>query len=1386
MAGPTTDSAGWTIDITDLPAEILATGVDNAVAGDGIDDRPALDAAIAHASAMLDAAEQHDDANSGHNPISGEVAPRVVLPEGVFHTSGSIVVDAGIHLIGAGRDLTTLTHTDDVAFTAADITDREVDVRTVNRSGYLIDLDRDADGAVIADLTLRGPAMLGGVFAFDADDLTIRDARFEQFVWTGLRTFNINGFAIDGNHFVDAGGRQIKDDGTFGKTGGGIFATFTTDAEVSNNRFEITDDAVNYFGIKGRKWTDSRIHHNTIETNFSIELPFENDARVEIDHNDLRGVISVPKFAGGPDAAVGQSFHIHHNYFTDSYSIEGARNGLLVESNVFEFDINDDGGNLFVNFGKVPVPGPMAFRNNIVVNPGRGLFATQSVHDNVQVVGNHIVARQTITPRDSALLNFRDSDSDGNTTDYSTITIADNVIEVLGRPRPLVNSDASGGSNIFNNTLIGISDTDRFANPDSGQPRGQAENLRFVVGADEGRTIDGAAVLQNARDAAAPASTDRDGDGVIDVHDPAADDPTNGLNSILFPGGRFGSDFNVADGTSPRDPAVGAGGINVNPDAYLTFYADDPYGVLSSADAAVVDGRLTLATNNGDSFGERNDNADGYGWMVNASQTGRFEITSVVVMPEGGLPQAPSAAIGIQIGTGTQESYVKLTRAYGGGGNRFEVRWDDSDQLRDAVPGNSATRQILTMSNAQAAAPQYQLALSVDRRDPANITVTPRAIALDAEGQMIGVPIVGTTFTLRGTIADAINGLNRHLPTADGDSVGDNSVGGDSVGGVFAGVYATDFSDPFNRVPSFIARWDDFHITSLDPTPPRVSMAADSDTGVSADSVTRFNNDSPATALAFDVAGVDDGDQIELWLGETRIGSTIATGDTVRVVTDGQTRLDDGPHQLVAKRSVSGYDEPIDSAPLLVVVDTIAPTAALLSPRGGIALDTVDIIFSEPVVDFGIEDIDFSRDGVRLNLDGLSTFEVSPSVRSLRALTPLTRQPGQYQFASSVVDHATGDAIDRATDVAGNPVLPWSQSLDLVPVDRSFPRPGLAAATITHDERWDLEAGGISMDFVARRTDRGTLLSKDHRGFGEGGHLNIRLRHGQIEVRLQSTDRSYTVRGGHVVTDAVHRVDFRFGPDGMQLSLDGQVVATDAYDGGLSATAQGRLNVEDVVIGSSKRRSDPGLNNRLADHFDGVISDVRLVDASDQLLFAEALTPRDVFGPIDPPPPADPVMSIEPANRFNGVDGYERIDHSQSMALTDGFVQIDFRTFDADRTQALFSKDARGFDGGGHLTARLVGGRIEIRLQDASRSYVVRSGAIRDGQVYRMRFEFGGGGMRLFVDGRQVDQDAFDGGIQDNDRPWFIGAGTLRSSDATERLQDYFFGDLGNFRIGAI
>lgn len=338
----------------------------------------------------------------------GEEGAVIEVGPGRYELSAPLEPRVGMALKGAGMDRTILTHTPDWRPSVATLPDPEMTTKGMDTEAYLIRLTDRAAGITISDMTLTAPQLHGAIFGFGNDRLHLHDLRVQDVLWSGVRTFKMTGAKIHDCEFIDAGGRWQRggipgDKG--GISAGAIFAVWTADTEIWNNRFTRTQmgKADGFYGIKGRQGKRCRIHHNTIGVNFAIEFPFEGDEDMEIHHNVLHGVISIPKHGGGKVPDSGRTFHIHHNWMTTSYAIEFVRNGVEIDHNLFDFSIDDDGGNLISGFGKAGAPGPAWFHNNLVSNPGRGVIWINEPYSNLEVRNNHIIARTTATPRTEGL-----------------------------------------------------------------------------------------------------------------------------------------------------------------------------------------------------------------------------------------------------------------------------------------------------------------------------------------------------------------------------------------------------------------------------------------------------------------------------------------------------------------------------------------------------------------------------------------------------------------------------------------------------------------------------------------------------------------------------------------------------------------------------------------------------------------------------------------------------------------------------------------------------------------------------------------------------------------------------------------------------------------------
>lgn len=402
---------------------------------------------------------------------SGSPGDTVRVAAGTFRLTAPLVPKAKMTIQGAGAGKTIITAADSWNPGTKDLPKEE------NPAAYLFSFNKTAD-VTISDMTLRGPHLHGAIYCDNSDGLELSNLRVEKFLWSGIRTYRMDRFRVHDNVFVDAGGK-------IGHTGGALYMHYTKDSEFWNNRITKTDEhPTNFFGFKGRKGTRCRFHHNTVDVDFSLEFPFENDLEVEIDHNAFAGTISIPKYAGGVVVENGHSFHIHHNWIRKSYALEWARNSAEVDHNLFDISPEDEKGNLVTDHGRVKSPGPTHFHDNLIKNPGRGLFWSKTGYNNFRFYNNHVKAN---TPtRESGLFGFPPG------TDFKTMVIRDNIIECAeSNPRPLLRNEASQAAVIENNKLIHVSDAGSYANRQTGAPQGLTKPLRFECGVNGEFLVDG-------------------------------------------------------------------------------------------------------------------------------------------------------------------------------------------------------------------------------------------------------------------------------------------------------------------------------------------------------------------------------------------------------------------------------------------------------------------------------------------------------------------------------------------------------------------------------------------------------------------------------------------------------------------------------------------------------------------------------------------------------------------------------------------------------------------------------------------------------------------------------------------------------------------------------
>ncbi len=160
---------------------------------------------------------------------------------------------------------------------------------------------------------------------------------------------------------------------------------------------------------------------------------------------------------------------------------------------------------------------------------------------------------------------------------------------------------------------------------------------------------------------------------------------------------------------------------------------------------------------------------------------------------------------------------------------------------------------------------------------------------------------------------------------------------------------------------------------------------------------------------------------------------------------------------------------------------------------------------------------------------------------------------------------------------------------------------------VPHDDKMLLDQGSISFWFRPdNRSATDGLVSKDSSGYDTGGHMHIYMESRRVKVRQQSTGSSYNIQSGQVLQDDTwFHVVYTFGSGGMKLYVDGALVDSDSYAGGLGTSSGGDGNYEPMVFGANTWNSGNLTHTSLNNYFDGVMDDIQIYNRAlnaDQVL----------------------------------------------------------------------------------------------------------------------------------------------------------------------------------------
>ena len=158
------------------------------------------------------------------------------------------------------------------------------------------------------------------------------------------------------------------------------------------------------------------------------------------------------------------------------------------------------------------------------------------------------------------------------------------------------------------------------------------------------------------------------------------------------------------------------------------------------------------------------------------------------------------------------------------------------------------------------------------------------------------------------------------------------------------------------------------------------------------------------------------------------------------------------------------------------------------------------------------------------------------------------------------------------------------------------------------------------------------------------------------------------------------------------------------------------------------------------------------------------------------------------SDSFDGTtDSQVELAHRDALELANGTIALSFTADDVDGNRTLFSKDFSGFQKGGHVTASLKNGRLEVLFQSDDKSTFLDVNDIRvaAGERHSMAFSFGDNGARLYFDGQLADAATdMTTDLTLNTNSLVLGARTSGRTDRNpDQRGDPFDGTIEDFAI---
>ncbi len=318
-----------------------------------------------------------------------------------------------------------------------------------------------------------------------------------------------------------------------------------------------------------------------------------------------------------------------------------------------------------------------------------------------------------------------------------------------------------------------------------------------------------------------PDPDDIDGDGILNSDDPFAYDGANGAANVLVAGGVFRQDFDT-DTADVFSADGGFTGISVNPAIDPTGDSEaDPYGDRTTEATSVVEGGfLKVGSSPEDRYGTgtnttQNYVRDNYQSAADVSGLESFAVEAEAKNPfQGGSP-GQYAALGITIGAGGVDDYVKLV--FGAQGANMRVELADENSFIGANSSINLGTNPDDPALGDIASLRFRLEVTTIPGTPADPDAVPPVAAVDKVVNLQGlVTFLDAAGAETGSIMTPVRQVTGSLLDA---IEGANPLTGDA-GGMAYGVSITNFGS----ANTFTGEWDYIEVRALDNDPASVSL----------------------------------------------------------------------------------------------------------------------------------------------------------------------------------------------------------------------------------------------------------------------------------------------------------------------------------------------------------------------------------------------------------------------------------------------------------------------------------------------------------------------------------------------------------------------------------